>query len=235
MSETMTDNAKIQIEPIAHIYTGFSEKFGIPRQSGLVKELEGKIVFEKKYRNAEAIRGIEEFSHLWLIWQFSQAVSDEFRPTVRPPRLGGNERVGVFATRSPFRPNSLGLSCVKLEKVDLTSHDAPILIVSGIDMLDGTPIFDIKPYIPVADLHPEASEGYTKRTKEHKLSVVFEDGTDDVLPKEILTAVKGILENDPRPGYDNDPEKVYGLDYSGFDIGFRVDGENVYVIRAKKK
>jgi len=235
MSKKETDIKNFQIEPIAYIHTGFSEKFGIPRQSGLVKELTGRIVFEKKYRNAEALRGIEEFTHLWLIWQFSQAVSDEFRPTVRPPRLGGNERVGVFATRSPFRPNSLGLSCVKLESVDLTSPDGPTLTVSGIDMLDGTPIFDIKPYIPVADLHPEASEGYRKRTKEHKLSVIFEDGTNDILPKEIFTAVKGILENDPRPGYDNDPEKIYGIDYSGYDIGFRADGENVYVIRVKKK
>jgi len=235
MSKKETDIKNFQIEPIAYIHTGFSEKFGIPRQSGLVKELTGRIVFEKKYRNAEALRGIEEFTHLWLIWQFSQAVSDEFRPTVRPPRLGGNERVGVFATRSPFRPNSLGLSCVKLESVDLTSPDGPTLTVSRTDMPDGTPIFDIKPYIPVADLHPEASEGYTKRTKEHKLSVIFEDGTNDILPKEIFTAVKGILENDPRPGYDNDPEKIYGIDYSGYDIGFRADGENVYVIRVKKK
>ena len=231
----MNDGAKFQIEPIAYIHTGFSEKFGIPRQSGLVKELEGKIVFEKKYRNAEAVRGLEEFSHLWIIWQFSQAVSDEFRPTVRPPRLGGNERVGVFATRSPFRPNSLGLSCVKLEKVDLSCPDAPVLTVSGIDMLDGTPIFDIKPYIPVADLHPEASEGYTKRTREHKLAVVFENGADKALPENIISAVTGILENDPRPGYDNDPEKIYGLDYSGYDIGFRADGQTVFVFRTIKK
>ncbi len=227
------NDVKFQIEPIAYIHTDFPEKFGIPRQSTLVDELEGKIVFEKKYRNSEAVRGLEEFSHIWLIWQFSQSVSNEFRPTVRPPRLGGNERVGVFATRSPFRPNSIGLSCVKLKQIDKNVKDGPILIVSGIDMLDGTPIFDIKPYIPIADMHPDASEGYTLKTKEHKLCVEFINSTDEILPPQILPAVKGILENDPRPGYDTDPNKIYAIAFAGFDISFTVDDKTVFVVNVR--
>ena len=226
---------KTVIEPIARIFTGFPEKFGIPRQSGLVEELTGRIVFEKKYRSPEAVRGLDGFSHIWLIWRFDNDVSEAFRPTVRPPRLGGNERVGVFATRSPFRPNSLGLSCVKLINIDLAEKDAPVLYVSGIDMLDGTPIFDIKPYVPIADLHPDASEGFTETTKEHVLEVVFENGTEKMIPENLLAAVTGILKNDPRPGYADDPEKTFAFSYSGFDIGFRSDGKTVFVIRAEKK
>ena len=156
------DKQAIVIKPVAHVYTDFPEKFGIPRQSGLVEELCGRVVFEEEFRRPEALRRIEEFSHLWLIWQFSKAVTADFRPTVRPPRLGGNERVGVFASRAPYRPNALALSCVKLLRVDWDAPDGPALIVGGVDMLSGTPIFDVKPYIPVADCHPEASQGYTK-------------------------------------------------------------------------
>lgn len=228
------DEKGFYIEPIARIYTGFPEKFGIPRQSGLVKELTGKIVFEKKYRRPEAVRGLDEFSHIWLIWRFENDASDEFRPTVRPPRLGGNERMGVFATRSPFRPNALGLSCVKLEKTDMSAGDAPVIYVSGIDMLDGTPIIDIKPYIPMADLRPDATEGYTEKTKEHSLEVVFENGTEKILPEDLLAAITGILRNDPRPGYADDPEKIYGLTYAGYDIGFCTDGKTVFVKRANR-
>ena len=230
-----SEKNKTCIEPIAHIHTGFSEKFGIPRQSCLVSGITGRIVFEKKFRDTESVRGLEGFSHIWIIWHFSQAVPASFRATVRPPRLGGNERVGVFATRSPFRPNSLGLSCVKLESVDLSCSDAPVLNVSGIDMLDGTPIFDIKPYVPITDLHADASEGFTEDTKTHVLEVVFENGLLEKLPKEIAEAVTGILGNDPRPGYADDPDRIYGLSYSGYDIGFRSDGKRAYVVRAQKE
>lgn len=233
-TEDKMEESRFYIEPIARIYTGFPEKFGIPRQSGLVKELTGKIVFEKKYRRPEAVRGLEDFSHIWLIWRFENDVSDEFRPTVRPPRLGGNERIGVFATRSPFRPNALGLSCVKLERIDMYDGDAPAIYVSGIDMLDKTPIIDIKPYIPMADLHPDAAEGYTETTKEHSLDVVFENGTDGNVPDDILSAITGILSNDPRPGYADDPEKIYGLTYSGYDVGFCSDGKAVFVKRINR-
>jgi tRNA-Thr(GGU) m(6)t(6)A37 methyltransferase TsaA len=228
------ENNSFLIEPVAHIYTGFSEKFGIPRQSGLVKELPGRIVFEKKYRRPEAVRGLEKFSHIWIIWRFDNEIPSDFRPTVRPPRLWGNERMGVFATRSPFRPNGLGLSCVKLDAIDITEKEAPVIYVSGVDMLDGTPIIDIKPYIPVADLHPEATEGYTEQTKEHLLDVVFENGTERSIPREIIPAVEGILRNDPRPGYAEDPAKIYGILYSGFNISFTSDGKTVFVKKAEK-
>ena len=177
----------MEIKPIAHIYTDFKEKFGIPRQSGLVKGLVGRIVFTPEFRYPEALREMESFSHLWLIWLFSEAVDGGWRPTVRPPRLGGNKRVGVFASRAPYRPNNLGLSCVKLDSIDYDCPDGPVIIVSGIDILDGTPIFDIKPYIPVADCHPEASEGYTAYTKEYSIEVNF--------PKELLQKVYMLLLN----------------------------------------
>lgn len=224
-----------EISPIGHIRTDFSEKFGIPRQSGIVPELCGVVVFEPEYRRPEALRDIEKFSHLWLIWGFSRARREGWSPTVRPPRLGGNKRVGVFATRSPFRPNSLGLSCVKLEGVELTPDQGHVLIVSGVDMLDGTPIYDIKPYIPTADLKPEATEGYTAETKLHRLKVTFEGDLEKTVPESRRAALRGVLENDPRPGYDDAPEKTYGLDFAGLDIGFRVEGDLVTVFRAKKK
>lgn len=221
-----------EIHPIGHIRTDFPEKFGIPRQSGLVPDLLGKIVFLPEYRREEAFREIEGFSHLWVIWQFSKAGGDDFRPTVRPPRLGGNRRVGVFASRSPFHPNRLGLSCVKLEGLDLSDPEGPVLWVSGIDMLDGTPIFDVKPYVPVADCIPSAAQGYTQQTRAHTLQAVFEAGLEEKIPPEKLAALVGVLENDPRPGYEDSPEKEYGLTFAGFDVGFRVNGDILTVFRA---
>ena len=222
----------MEIKPIAHIYTDFSEKFGIPRQSGLVSGLKGRIVFEKEYRIKEALREIESFSHLWLIWHFSEA--NGWHPTVRPPRLGGNKRVGVFASRSPFRPNALGLSCVKLESVEYDLPDSPSLIVSGVDILDGTPIFDIKPYIPVSDCCTDASEGYTAYTKQYSLEVDFPESLAAKLPDGKIEALTDVLANDPRPGYDEDPDKKYGLNFAGFDIGFYVEKGVLHVIRTEK-
>jgi len=222
----------MEIKPIAHIYTDFSEKFGIPRQSGLVKGLKGRIVFEKEYRIKEALREIESFSHLWLIWHFSEA--NGWHPTVRPPRLGGNKRVGVFASRSPFRPNALGLSCVKLETVEYDLPDSPSLVVSGVDILDGTPIFDIKPYIPVSDCQADALEGYTAYTKQYSIEVDFPEDLLNNVPIEKREALIDVLENDPRPGYDEDPSKKYGLTFAGFDIGFYVRDGVLHVIRVEK-
>ena len=231
MRDSKTDGETVALSPIAHIRTGFSAKFGIPRQSGLVDSLTGRIVFRPEYRIPAAVRGLSDFSHIWLIWHFTEAVRDGWRPTVRPPRLGGNTRVGVFATRSPFRPNNLGLSCVRLCGIDWEDPEGPVLLVSGVDMLDGTPIFDIKPYVPVADCHPEAAEGYTAETRTHALYVTFDGGVDRDLPPEDREAIVGILENDPRPGYDDDPEKEYGLTFDGYDVGFFVEGERVRVFR----
>ena len=222
------------IRPIGHIRTDFGAKFGIPRQSGLVPELEGRIVFLPEFRRAEAFRELETFSHIWVIWQFSDAHGEDFRPTVRPPRLGGNRRVGVFASRSPFHPNRLGLSCVKLISIDNDDPDGPVLRVSGIDMLDGTPVFDVKPYIPVADCIPDALEGYTAQTRTHLLEAHFENGLEELIPKDKLDALTGVLENDPRPGYENDPQKEYGLSFAGFDVGFRVDEGKLSVFRVTK-
>ena len=223
----------MEIKPIAHIYTDFSEKFGIPRQSGLVEGLKGRIVFEKEYRIKEALREIESFSHLWLIWHFSE--SDGWHPTVRPPRLGGNKRVGVFASRSPFRPNALGLSCVKLEFVDFDSPEAPVLIVSGIDILDGTPIFDIKPYVPYADAHPEAAGGFTTALDDAPLSVEFPEALRNGFSVEQQGAIIGILERDPRPHYHDDPERIYGMTFAGRNVRFRVEGQTAIVCAVERE
>ncbi|MGN1450874.1 MAG: tRNA (N6-threonylcarbamoyladenosine(37)-N6)-methyltransferase TrmO [Eubacteriales bacterium] len=225
---------EFSISPIARIRTDFSAKFGIPRQSGLVPGLCGRVVFEPEYRRKEAFRELGGFSHVWLIWQFSEAEVRGFRPTVRPPRLGGNRRVGVFASRSPFRPNRLGLSCVRLLGIDFDAPDGPVLLVGGIDMLDNTPVFDVKPYVPAADCFPGASEGYTAVTKTHSLKVVFDRKTEGLLPEEKLTVLRELLEKDPRPGYEDSPEKEYGLSFSGFDIGFRVENSVVTVFRIEK-
>jgi len=224
-----------KIAPIARIRTDFPSKFGIPRQSGMVPELCGTIVFEPEYRRPEAIRGIGDFSHLWLIWGFSESRREAWSTTVRPPRLGGNKRVGVFATRSPFRPNGLGLSCVKHEGVNLSAEGWPILVVSGVDMLDGTPIYDIKPYIPTADLKPDTSEGYTAETKLHSLEVCFDGDLEEAVPAELRSPLRGILENDPRPGYDDTPDKRYGLEFADMDVGFTVDGDRLTVVRVDRK
>lgn len=225
---------ELLIKPIAHIYTDFTEKFGIPRQSGLVEELTGRIVFEPEYRRKEALKELDGFSHIWLIWHFSQADTKEFSPTVRPPRLGGNRRVGVFASRSPFRPNSLGLSCVKLEGIDYEGENAPVIYVSGIDILNGTPIFDIKPYIPVADLKADAAEGYTAGTKNYFADVDFPDSLLSKIPENKRSALIKILENDPRPSYKADKPLEYGLSFAGFNIIFEWDNDKIKVISVEK-
>lgn len=209
---------------IGHIRSDFPTKFGIPHQSGRISCLKAKVIFEPEYRNPDAFRGLEEFSHIWLIWQFSQAVRQEWSPTVRPPRLGGNIRKGVFATRSPFRPNPIGLSSVKLEKVEFHPSLGPILHVSGADLMDNTPIYDVKPYIPM-DSHPEASGGFTDRIEDHKLKVEFPTQWLTKIPQESREALLEVLANDPRPGYQKDPDRVYGMPFAGFDIHFQVDGE----------
>lgn len=216
MAETLNLNI------IARIDTDFPTKFGIPRQSGVVEQLQGRIVFAPEYRNPDALRGIEGFSHLWLVWQFSEAVREHWSPTVRPPRLGGNTRVGVFATRSPFRPNAIGLSCVKLDRVDLHTPDGPVIYVSGVDLMDGTPILDIKPYIPYADSHPEAKEGFTSQGWERALKVEFPQEMLEQIPEDRREALIGVLENDPRPPYQKDPERVYGLPFGGAEVKFTV-------------
>ena len=209
---------------IGHIRSDFPTKFGIPHQSGRISCLKAKVIFEPEYRNPDAFRGLEEFSHIWLIWQFSQAVRQEWSPTVRPPRLGGNIRKGVFATRSPFSPNPIGLSSVKLEKVEFHPSLGPILHVSGADLMDNTPIYDVKPYIPM-DSHPEASGGFTDRIEDHKLKVEFPTQWLTKIPQESREALLEVLANDPRPGYQKDPDRVYGMPFAGFDIHFQVDGE----------
>lgn len=223
----------MELTPIAYIRTDFPEKFGLPRQSGLVPELTGEIVFTPQYSRAEAVRGLAEFSHIWLIWGFSEAKKPDgkgWSATVRPPRLGGNERVGVFATRSPFRPNPLGLSCVRLEAVRDTQSPVT-LTVSGIDLLDGTPIYDIKPYIPVSDCIPGAAEGYTARTRQHRLAVIFPEELLMQLPANKREAAVSLLAQDPRPGYSDDPERIFGVQFAGQDIRFRV-AENTLTVCA---
>ena len=219
----------ITIKPIAHIRSDFLTKFGIPRQSGLVESLEATIVFEPEYRNADALRGIEGFSHLWLIWQFSEAVRQGWSPTVRPPRLGGNTRIGVFATRSPFRPNNLGLSCVKLIGMEHTQYMGTVLRVGGADLMDGTPIFDIKPYIPYSDAHPDALGGFTDTASSFMLDVVFPDHLLEMLPESKRQAVKDVLSHDPRPSYQRTKDRIYGLCFAGFDIRFTVEENTLYV------
>ena len=222
-SESMT------LKVIAHIRTAFPTKFGIPRQSGLVDSLRGEIVFTPEYRNPDALRGLEAFSHIWLVWQFSGAVRDTWSPTVRPPRLGGNTRMGVFATRSPFRPNPLGLSSVQLEKIELRPDTGPVLIVRGADLMDGTPIYDIKPYIPYADCHPDAAEGFTGQTQMHHLNVECAPALWARVPAAEQEGLRGVLAHDPRPSYQHDPERVYGMEFAGLEVHFRVDGETLTV------
>lgn len=210
------------MEIIAKMRSDFASKFGIPRQSGLVEELRSTIVFEPGYRDPECLRGIEDFSHLWIIWQFSQAVEQGWSPTVRPPRLGGNTRMGVYATRSPFRPNHMGLSCVKLLGVERTQQHGTVLHVGGADLMDGTPIFDIKPYIPYSDCHPEASGGFTDHAGEFLLNVNFPEELLSRLPENKRDAAIGVLSHDPRPSYQRNPDRIYGLHFAGFDIRFQV-------------
>ena len=226
------ENVNIQV--IARMKSDFATKFGIPRQSGLVEELRSTIVFEPEFRNPDTLRGIEDFSRLWLIWQFSEAVRTEWSPTVRPPRLGGNTRMGVFATRSPFRRNSLGLSSVKLLGVEQTKEFGTVLHVGGADLMDGTPIFDIKPYIPYGDCHPEATGGFTDTAGDFLLEVDFPAGLLSQLPEEKRAAAIAVLSHDPRPSYQRKPDRVYGLTFAGFDIRFTVDGEKLTVCDVSK-
>ena len=220
----------VNIQVIARMHSDFATKFGIPRQSGLVQALRSTIVFEPEYRNSDALRGIEEFSHLWIIWQFSQAVRQGWSPTVRPPRLGGNTRMGVFATRSPFRPNNLGLSTVRLLGVEQTADYGTVLHVGGADLMDGTPIFDIKPYIPYGDCHPEATGGFTDRAGEFLLKVEFPPQLLKKLPEDKRDAAIGVLSHDPRPSYQRQPERIYGLNFAGCDSRFRGEADVLTVI-----
>ena len=224
MSET------VPMKIIARMHSSFPTKFGIPRQSGLVEELRSTIVFEPEFRNADALRGIEDFSHLWIIWQFSEAVRQGWSPTVRPPRLGGNTRMGVFATRSPFRPNNLGLSCVKLLGVEHTAEYGTVLHVGGADLMDGTPIFDIKPYIPYADCQPEATGGFTDTAGDFILKVDFPSHLLEKFPIEKREAAIEVLSHDPRPSYQRKPDRIYGLTFAGFDIRFQVREDVLTVI-----
>ena len=210
---------------IAHIENDFSTKFGIPRQSGLVNSLRSRIVFAPEYRNPDAFRGLEDFSHVWLIWQFSQAVRQKWSPTVRPPRLGGNTRMGVFATRSPFRPNPVGLSAVQLEEVVLHGADAPYLVVSGADLMNGTPIYDIKPYLPHIDSHPDARGGFAVPAAEHRLKVVFPEQWLEKVPEQLRDGLTEVLAQDPRPSYQHDPERIYGFGFARLEVKFTVDGD----------
>ena len=219
---------------IARIHCDFKEKFGIPRQSGLVPQTRARIVFEPEYRNPDALRGIETYSHLWLIWAFSKAERETWSPTVRPPRLGGNARLGVFATRSPFRPNAIGLSSVTLEEVILSSPEGPVLIVGGADLLDGTPIYDIKPYLPYVDSHPDARSGFTERTADYALEVVFPDELLDRIDEDKREALCGVLAGDPRPSYQNDPTRVYGVRYADYNVKFTVDSGVLTVVDVVK-
>lgn len=210
------------MKEIAHIETDFSEKFGIPRQSGLVEETKAKIIFEPEYRTWDAFKGLEEYSHIWIIWKFSKAVRKNWSATVKPPRLGGNKRVGVFATRSPFRPNPIGLSSVKLEKIEQDETLGTVLHVSGADLLNGTPIYDIKPYLAYTDSHPDAIGGFSDKVRDYKLSVTFPEELQEKFTPEFVTCITKIIEQDPRPSYIEDEERVYGVSYGGYNIKFKV-------------
>lgn len=219
----------MNISVIARIYNNFTSKFGIPRQSGLIEEVESKIIFEPEFRNPDAVRGLDEYSHLWLIWQFSEAANRQWTPTVRPPKLGGNTRMGVFATRSPYRPNSIGLSSVTLKRIEVQSKDGPVIYVSGADLLDETPIFDIKPYLPYTDSHPEASGGFAVDKDAACLKVNFADELLGRIYKNDRETVKALLAQDPRPGYQNESERTYGMTYGMYNIKFRVYEDMLYV------
>ena len=226
----------MEIRPVAYIRTEFPEKFGIPRQSGLAERLTGKIVFEKEFRNPEAFRGLSDFSHLWLIWEFSANRHNEWQPTVRPPRLGGNAHMGVFATRSPYRPNPLGLSCVELESIDFDDPEGPVLYVRGADLMDGTPIYDVKPYIRYADSHPDAVCGYVDELSERKLRVKMSpELVAKVDDDDVLAAMVEMLSLDPRPSYHNDPHREYGLSFAGYNVRFVVSEGVMEVVDIQRK
>ena len=223
------------MEPIAHIHTDFTSKFGVPRQAGLVRELQASIIFAPEYRNPEALRGLDGFSHLWLIWEFSQCVGKPWSPTVRPPRLGGNARMGVFATRSPFRPNPIGLSCVALEGIQRHPECGPVLLVRGADLMDGTPIYDIKPYLPYADCRPEAAGGFASQPKEPTLQVEIAPELLAQVPEALREALLGVLAQDPRPQYQHRPDRVYGLEFGPLEVKFTVEGELLTVRQVQNR
>ena len=224
----------IQMHVIARMKSDFPAKFGIPRQSGIVNELTSTIIFEPDYRNPDSLRGLEDFSHLWIIWQFSKAVRSEWSPTVRPPRLGGNTRLGVFATRSPFRPNAIGLSSVKILGIEHTKEHGTVIHVAGADVMDGTPILDIKPYIPYGDCHPDATGGFTETAESFELDVVFPEELQNEIPQEKLPALKAVLSHDPRPSYQRDNDRIYGLSFAGMDIHFKIRGQTLIVCDVQK-
>lgn len=223
----MADSTPFKI--IARMKSDFPTKFGIPRQSGLVESLRSRIVFEPEYRNEESLRGLTDFSHIWLIWGFSEAIREGWSPTVRPPRLGGNTRMGVFATRSPFRPNEIGLSSVKLEGIEHDKNDGTVIIVSGADLMDGTPIYDIKPYI-AADCHPEAAIGFTSQNTDYQLEVEIPDEMLDFIPQEKRQALLDVIAQDPRPAYHEDEERIYGFEFAGLEVKFRVKEKRAVVV-----
>lgn len=218
------------MKTIARIHTDFPTKFGIPRQSGIIASLQATIVFEPEYRNPDAVRGLEDFSHIWLLWQFSEAVRDDWSPTVRPPRLGGNVRKGVFATRSPFRPNPIGLSSVKLEKMEIDPKFGPILHVSGADLMDGTPIYDIKPYIAYTDSHPEAVSGFATTPAEFLLEVNFPESLLQKVPESQRKSLTDVLAHDPRPQYQDDPDRIYGMAFGVMEVKFKVEERLLTVV-----
>lgn len=220
---------------IAYIHTDYNEKFGIPRQSGLAPSVQGRIVFQPEYRDPEAVRGLEGFSHIWLIWEFSENRGKAWSPTVRPPRLGGNRRMGVFATRSPFRPNPIGLSCVKISEVLLDDPEGPVILVQGPDLMDGTPILDIKPYIPYADSVPDASCGFLSDASDLQVRVVIPEDVLETLGEDLAEKVSDVLKNDPRPTYQNDPGRVYGVLFGGYNITFYVEEDVLHVLTAEKQ
>ncbi|MGN0489629.1 MAG: tRNA (N6-threonylcarbamoyladenosine(37)-N6)-methyltransferase TrmO [Ruminococcus sp.] len=221
---------KNKIETIAHIENDFTEKFGVPRQSGMADTIISKIVFEPKYRVLEAFRGLDEFSYIWILWLFSKANTDDWSPTVRPPILGGNKRMGVFATRSPFRPNSIGMSSVKIHSIDINSKDGPIIYVQGADLMNGTPIIDIKPYLPFTDSHPEATGGFTDYSKKENLKVIIPDNLQKTIPDAKLQSLKSLLQLDPRPAYQNDPGRVYKMSFGEYEVHFSVDNTTLTVL-----
>ena len=224
----------MEIKAIAHIENDYKEKFGIPRQSGLVKSMISRIIFEPEYRDANAVRGLEEYSHLWLLWYFSENERAGWSPTVRPPRLGGNKRMGVFATRSPFRPNPIGLSCGELDRIEI-SEEGPVIYVKGADLMDGTPILDVKPYVPYTDSHPEAESGFAADVFDHHLEVEIDNEILEQIPVDKREALLEILAQDPRPGYQRDPERIYGMEYGAMNIKFRAEENKIIVLKMEKK
>ena len=219
---------------IARIKTDFPSKFGLPRQSGIIDEIKGKIIFEKPYRNPDAVRGLDGFSHIWLLWQFSESKNGNWSPTVRPPKLGGNKRMGVFATRSPFRPNPIGLSCVKLDGIEISKTEGPVLYVSGADLMDNTPIYDIKPYLPYADSKPDATGGFVDNLNLKPLKVEIEEKLLNKIPLNKQTELIKVLENNPKPSYQTDPHRIYGFFFDKFEISFKTSDEVIYVTEIKE-